>query len=437
MRNGTKILGTLTALAVAVVGLAVSPPDIASAQPHSPIVKTLDLPTWDDVEQAKKNEKAAAAKVSEIEDLIVQVQAQVETTRAASVLATEGAIEAEEAYLAAHLKTVELETQAAESEERAAAAASQAAALVSQMYRSGGVDRNVELFLESDADTADVLLDRLAMMSKATERNTSISDEAEQAMNTARSLGEQAEDAQAERERLHQVAEEEAKAAAEAAEAARVELLNQEDQQKELESQLAALKDETVETTKGYQERLRIEEEQRRQRELEAARRAAELARQQQQQQQQNPGGGGGGGGASTPPPVTSGGWVRPLPAGSYFVSTEWWGYYGHTAMDLATWGGRSEPIYAAASGTVTAAGWIGIGGNMVYIDHGGGISTRYAHMIATPIVGYGQWVNAGQIIGYVGSTGMSTGPHLHFEVLTNGIQINPRPFMNARGIWL
>jgi len=94
-----------------------------------------------------------------------------------------------------------------------------------------------------------------------------------------------------------------------------------------------------------------------------------------------------------------------------------------HSGLDIgAAWG---SPIIAAADGQVVVAGWTGGYGRAVQIAHGGGISTVYGHMsqvIAQP----GSFVHAGQLIGYVGSTGLSTGPHLHYEVRRNGTPVNP-----------
>ncbi|MET0370224.1 MAG: M23 family metallopeptidase, partial [Sphingobium sp.] len=83
------------------------------------------------------------------------------------------------------------------------------------------------------------------------------------------------------------------------------------------------------------------------------------------------------------------------------------------------------SPIYAATDGVVGYAGRHGGHGNYVRIQHGGGLATGYAHMsrIATSA---GQRVRRGQVIGYVGSTGLSTGPHLHYELYRNGQTINP-----------
>jgi len=94
-----------------------------------------------------------------------------------------------------------------------------------------------------------------------------------------------------------------------------------------------------------------------------------------------------------------------------------------HAGLDIgASWG---SPIVAAADGQVVGAGWAGGYGRQVRIAHGGGLLTSYSHMseiVATP----GTLVHAGQLIGYVGSSGLSTGPHVHYEVKRNGTPVNP-----------
>ena len=87
-------------------------------------------------------------------------------------------------------------------------------------------------------------------------------------------------------------------------------------------------------------------------------------------------------------------------------------------------------PIVAAASGTVTTAGWVSGYGNYTVINHGGGVMTAYGHQSAI-YVSVGQTVSAGQTIGAVGSTGNSTGPHLHFEVYVNGATQNPMSYFS------
>ena len=95
-----------------------------------------------------------------------------------------------------------------------------------------------------------------------------------------------------------------------------------------------------------------------------------------------------------------------------------------HPGIDIAE--DYGAPIYASASGYVQRAGWYGGYGNYVNISHDYGYSTAYGHMSSIK-VNAGDYVQKGQVIGYVGSTGYSTGPHLHFEVLLNGEQVNPR----------
>jgi murein DD-endopeptidase MepM/ murein hydrolase activator NlpD len=98
-----------------------------------------------------------------------------------------------------------------------------------------------------------------------------------------------------------------------------------------------------------------------------------------------------------------------------------------HTGLDIG--GTAGEPIYAAKAGTVIFAGWRGGYGNAVVIDHGGGFSTLYAHQSQTG-VSVGQEVALGDVVGYVGSTGWSTGPHLHYELRLNGSPIDPLPYL-------
>jgi murein DD-endopeptidase MepM/ murein hydrolase activator NlpD len=100
-----------------------------------------------------------------------------------------------------------------------------------------------------------------------------------------------------------------------------------------------------------------------------------------------------------------------------------------HAGLDFK--GPRGAPIYAAADGRVRFVGRHPAYGNVVEIDHGNGLMTRYAHMSAFHSR-VGQQVVAGQQIGAVGNTGRSTGPHLHFEVRIHGKPINPRPLLEV-----
>ena len=108
-------------------------------------------------------------------------------------------------------------------------------------------------------------------------------------------------------------------------------------------------------------------------------------------------------------------------------VSQEF-GVNGHPGIDLVA--SIGTPIAASKGGVVISAGWNNGGyGNLVLIDHGGGIVTAYAHQ-SQILVSAGQFVSQGQIIGLVGSTGNSTGPHLHFEVRVNGQAVDPLGYL-------
>ena len=98
-----------------------------------------------------------------------------------------------------------------------------------------------------------------------------------------------------------------------------------------------------------------------------------------------------------------------------------------HEGIDLGA--AYGTPIAAAAAGTVIYAGWLGGYGNLDVIDHGGGLSTAYGHQSRIS-VSVGEQVAQGQIIGDVGSTGHSTGPHLHFEVRVNGQAVDPLGYL-------
>ncbi len=174
-----------------------------------------------------------------------------------------------------------------------------------------------------------------------------------------------------------------------------------------------------------------------------------EYYRQQQAQQQQQQQQGGSSSGGSAPPapsrpsvkPPASGGYVWPCPGHHNLTSMfeEWRGYYNHGALDIADGGIMGATVVAAAGGTVVATctscphNWgkyysCGCGGgygNYVWINHGNGKETVYAHLTSVA-VSTGQYVSAGQYLGTVGSTGHSTGAHLHYETRYNGVKYDP-----------
>ena len=100
-----------------------------------------------------------------------------------------------------------------------------------------------------------------------------------------------------------------------------------------------------------------------------------------------------------------------------------------HTGLDLH--GDTGDPVRATADGKVTSAGWSGGYGRVIDIDHGNGMSTRYGHLSAID-VRVGQSIRTGQIIGRIGSTGRSTGPHLHYETRVRGGAVDPQKFLRA-----
>ena len=139
---------------------------------------------------------------------------------------------------------------------------------------------------------------------------------------------------------------------------------------------------------------------------------------------------------AQAKPPVVSGNgyFTHPCPGMSYQSS-----YFGevrqgigdtkpHKGHDYAASSGT--PIYAAAAGTVIIAGWSDSAGYWVVISHGNGLVTKYMHMYQSPLVSSGQKVVKGQHIGGVGTTGQSTGNHLHFQVEVDGVAVNPSIYM-------
>lgn len=161
-----------------------------------------------------------------------------------------------------------------------------------------------------------------------------------------------------------------------------------------------------------------------------------------------NGGGSSGGGGYSAPSHIDAGdGWTWPIP-GCYTITGgygEGRSYESHGGTDIAA--SIGTPIYAANSGTVidtsndcshSSAGVGGCNhgggyGNHVWIQHDNGYQTIYGHMINTA-VSTGEYVSKGQLIGYSGSTGWSTGPHLHFELRINGVRSNPMALFPSFG---
>lgn len=155
--------------------------------------------------------------------------------------------------------------------------------------------------------------------------------------------------------------------------------------------------------------------------EEEAQAAAAEAARRAAQQQ----------GSAGADVITGNGQFSHPCPGYSSISSTFGYRTYDnsfHKGMDFAAAAGT--PIYAADDGTVVIAGYSSSAGNWVVISHGDGLVTKYMHMVGTPYVSAGEYVSRGQNIGAVGTTGNSSGNHLHFQVEVNGTAVNPASYL-------
>ena len=206
------------------------------------------------------------------------------------------------------------------------------------------------------------------------------------------------------------------------------------------EDKEAALTDEIAQKEQEYTAALAQEEEARRQEE-ERRRQEEEIRRQEEEnrrQEEENNGGseeeGGGESGGSSGSSSSSSGWLYPLPyrvavtsAYGYRVHPVTGAWSFHTGVDLGA--AEGTPIYATRSGTVTTATYSDVYGNYVTINHGDGYSSLYGHMTHY-VVSAGEYVSQGEVIGYVGSTGWSTGPHLHFTIYYNGSTVNPMDYI-------
>ncbi|MCY7404863.1 MAG: peptidoglycan DD-metalloendopeptidase family protein [Cryobacterium sp.] len=396
--------------------------------------RAVDYPSWQDLQNAKANTASAAAQVTAIENLIAGLQERVQETQASAEKSANELEVAQQDFDDATRRAEDIQLQADASKATADAATKQAGQLAAQLYRTGGTDLSVNLFLEGQGDgaDADLLLAKLGNMSKLVERSSDVYDEAQSATNNAQSLGDQAKLAQAERETLRLAAETALAAAQAAAESAANALAESQAKSVELEQQLQFMRDAQATTTAGYEagvaERARLEAIR-----VAAAAAAARAAAAAAAAAAASSGGSGGS--------VSMSGWGVPAsgritagygPRSVICNGGECSGSF-HYATDLGT--GCGAPIYAAHAGVVTWAGRLGTYGNFVKISHGDNVSTGYAHIRDGGFsVSVGQTVSAGQLIASSGDTGAANGCHLHFEVWIGGNRINPVPFMADRG---
>ncbi|WP_394279771.1 M23 family metallopeptidase [Microbacterium sp.] len=470
-RSFARRISRRGALGLGVLGVAVGTAGVGFAVPAF----AAKYPTWEDVEKARANQSAKGAEITRIQGLIQSLENDVQSKQAeAERLGGEYQI-ALVAYEDAVARAESLQAQADAEAARAKESASKLGVLAAQQYRTGKSDATLELFFSDSAAGADDLLGRLGTMDKLVEANRDVYAEAVGARDNAQNLTDQAKVARDERDKRKVEAEQKMIAAQQAAQAAEAALAAQNEHRDVLVAQLAALQDTTAKTIADYKagvearrkareearrkalaeakrkaeeaERRRLAEEKRRREEEERRRRAAEKAAAEAAAGGSSGGSpagssGGSSGGSSAGGQVQSSGWVRP----AHGWISSWFGSRGsicsnghctssgHRGIDFASSCG--SPIYAAASGTVIFAGYSGAWGNYVQVRHGDGTVTGYAHIMPGGYnVSYGQSVRAGQVIAYVGSTGASTGCHLHFEVYRGGVRIDPAAFLRARGV--
>lgn len=406
MNVRTIVAALSTAVLATSIGIAGSMPAWAA-----------DYPSWSDLQNAKANTAAGQKAVDNIKSLIAGLEKQVATAQNVAAQKQAEYDTAKKKLEEAAQTAIDIQAQADASKAEAASAAKSAGQVVSQMYRTSGNDMSVSIFLESNPGEVDQLLSKLGNLNRVASRANDIYTRAVIATKTAEALSAQAKKAEEERGKLEAAANQ-ALADAQAAQAA-VEsaLATQEAKQFELEQQLAFLQSTEQATAEAYQ------------RGVEERARLAALYSQ-------------------------SGG----LPAG--WISDQGWAVPSGGAIDdgygpravICTAGGCSgsfhygldfaarcnSPILSASDGVVVATGWSGTYGNRVKIDHGGGIYSLYAHIVSGGIeVGVGQVVSAGEQVARVGTTGASTGCHLHFEIWDGSSRIDPRAFMNSKGVSL
>lgn len=431
MSSRLRVLSVIAAIAVATTaGITGNATEPAFA---------IDYPTWADVENARNNETTKQAEVARIEAVLAQLATQVDETKAAEKARGDEYQQAQQAFDEANFKAEQLQLQADEAQVTADESKLRAGQLAARLARSGSGDVSASLFFDG-ASAAD-LLSQLGMASKITDQSAAVYQTAIEDQNTAQSLTDQANVAKVALQDLADAAAEALDAATAAADAAAAALAEQQENEAVLRAQLSVLAENRAATEADYQAGVRAREEEARR--VEAARQAAvAAARAAAAAAAAAAASAADAGAASAAPggaPSPSGAWVRPS-AGyvsssyGYRVNPYSGVYAFHAGTDVGA--GCGYPIYAAASGTVSYSGWNGGYGNFISIGHSGGISTSYAHIVnGGLLVSRGQSVSAGQLIALVGTTGGSTGCHLHFEVRRSGATVDPVQFMRSQGV--
>ncbi|TCU50221.1 M23 family metallopeptidase [Curtobacterium sp. PhB146] len=415
LRNRSRLVAAAVAVVLAGSTLAVlAPATSASAASY---------PSWSEVQKAKSSTSAQQAKVTEIKSLISTLKSEAAAKQKAAQAAGEAYQAAQNKYDEATLEQKTLQSQADDAEQTAAQSEEQAGQLAAQLGRASANDVTTDI-LTHPSDSGDLLYE-LGAMSKLSEQADGIYSQASQDRGTAQAQADKADKAKAALGDLADAAQSKMQQAQGAADAAQTAVDAQNDNESRLEAQLTALTTKQRGVEADYRKGVAAEKARQARIAAAAAKAAAKAAATSQ---------GGTGGGTAN-----SAGWVRPaggFQTSGYGIRVDPYTHYTalHAGVDLAP--ACYAPIYAAHDGTVTFAGNGGGYGNEVILDNGGGISTAYGHIVDGGImVASGQHVTAGQQIAKIGSTGWSTGCHLHFETRVNGAAVDPVPFMAARGI--
>jgi murein DD-endopeptidase MepM/ murein hydrolase activator NlpD len=360
-----------------------------------------DYPSWADVLAARNNVAKKKAEIARLEKLLGQLQDQADATQAVAIEKGNLYAAAQQAFDEQDYKTQQYQQQADDAQEKADDSLKRAGQLAARLARTSGTDFTAMLFFSGD--NAKDMLAQVGMATKVTDQSQGLYDRAIQDQKTAQALTDQANVARAALEELRDIAEQARAIAQDAADKAAAALKEQQDNDARLKAQLATLKTNQVHTEAEYVKGVQATW----------------------------------GGDGSVE--ISSAGWARPAvghitsPFGHRVSPCAGCSSY-HQGTDIGA--SCNSPIHAASSGTVIYAGWNGGYGNFTLIDHGNGITTGYGHQVNGGIlVHVGQHVTVGQLIGKVGTTGASTGCHLHFEVRKNGSAIDAVPFMRDRGI--
>jgi murein DD-endopeptidase MepM/ murein hydrolase activator NlpD len=306
----------------------------------------------------------------------------------------------------------EAEARLAQVEDEAVAVRARLEARAASMFKQGAV-RDFDVLLASEG--AEEALARSTYLRALTLGDASTSE--------ALAAAEVAVDAERERlsveeERLDQMLAEQQELLAEVERLRNSRALAAADARARVE-QLDSEKDDLVEESARIEELIRQQQEE--------AREAAREAERQRAREREAARAPSGGGSAQVSAPSSSGfAWPMCAP-----VTSEYGPRWGRMHQGIDQGAGTGTPIGASKAGSVIFAGWQGGYGNLVLIDHHDGVVTAYAHQ-SRIAVSAGQSVSQGATIGYVGSTGNSTGPHLHFETRVNGSAVNPRQYLSG-----